>query len=159
MKRLLIAAATAFLAACATAAPYGPAGGPADQGWTVQPIQSNRFRVTYRGHGSPTRVRDYALLRAAELSLEHGAPWFRVENEWIDAGYPAGAQPSLGVSAGSGRFGGYRSSGVGVGVGANLSGGEATVTVIEITLGSGPRPDERDTFDAADVQRTIRARL
>jgi len=161
MLRLVpvLAAAALALSACATAAPYGPAASPSAQGWRVDAIQSNRYRVTYRGLGHPERVRDYALLRAAELAVEQGATWFRVENEWVDAGHPGGARPSVGIGGGTARYGGYRSSGFGVGLGVNLSSGEATTVGLEITIGSGPRPDDRDAYDAADVQRAIRARL
>src|SRR5690606_8891359 len=79
------------LGACQTLAPYGPASGLATQGWSQQPIESNRWRVSYRGHGRPEMVSDYALLRSAELTLEQGHDWFLVEQSWIDAGHPGGA--------------------------------------------------------------------
>ena len=160
MRRFLIlAVAAAALSACATAAPYGPAMSPGAQGWTVQPIQNDRARVSYRSLGPPEQVYDYALLRAAELTLERGYEWFEVDMRGVDAGYPGGARPSVGVSGGSSRWGGYRSSGVGVGLGVNLSPGTPSTVSLEIRMGRGVRPDSPNTYDAADVQRTIGPRV
>lgn len=160
MRTILIAAAASLsLAACATPQPYGPATSPTSQGWTLLPIENDRWRVSYRGLGPPELIRDYAMLRAADLTLERGGTWFEVYRESIDAGYPGGARPSVGVGAGSSRWGGYRSSGVGVGVGVNLSGGEPTTILLEIRIGQGPRPDDRDAYDAAEVARIIRERM
>lgn len=160
MRRLLIIlAASAALGACATAAPYGPAASAGGQGWTLQPIENDRWRVAYRGLGPPEQVYDYALLRAAELTLERGYEWFEVDERGIDAGYPGGARPSVGIGGGTSRWGGYRSSGVGVGVGVNLSPGAPSTVVLEVRLGRGARPDRPNAYDAADVQRTIGPRV
>lgn len=73
---LLFAAAP--LAAQAHSAP------PSPQGWTVQPIDARRAQVVYTGQGDDNRIRDAALLGAAEMALEQRATWFRVSTEWID---------------------------------------------------------------------------
>lgn len=157
MKRLtlpLIAAAGLVLSACASLAPYGPQVGPGGQGYVEQRIESNRYRVTYYGVGAPGPVADYALLRAAELTLAQGYDWFEVTQRWID-GRPdsaGGVRPSVGVGYGSSRYGGYRSSGVGVGLGLNISGPSATSTTLEVVMGNGQTPDRPNAYDASEVR-------
>lgn len=156
MKRLtlaLTAAAALGLSACQTLAPYGPATGPSAQGWSQQQLTSDRWRVSYRGVGDPSVVNDRALLRAAELTLEQGREWFVVDNRWTEAGRDGGPRPSVSIGAGSSDYGRYRSSGVGVGVGLNFGGGEPTVALLDIRMGSGERP--REAYDAQDVRRNL----
>lgn len=160
---LLLLAASAFaMSACASLAPYGPASSPSSQGYLEQRIESDRFRITYRGVGAAGPVADLALLRAAELTTETGNDWFEVTQRYID-GRPdsaGGFRPSLGVSAGSSRYGerpgGFSSSGVGVGVGLNFSGPSATSTVLEVRLGRGQQPDRPEVYDAREVQAALR---
>jgi len=160
MNRLtlpLIAAAGLALSACASLAPYGPQMGPGGQGYVEQRIESNRFRVTYNGVGHPGPVADYALLRAAELTLAQGYDWFEVTQRWTD-GRPdsaGGLRPSVGVGYGSSRYGGYRSSGVGVGVGLNFSGPSPTSTTLEVVMGNGERPDRPNAYDASDLRDSL----
>ena len=165
MKRfsmLAVAASALALTACASLAPYGPSMGPNGQGFSEQRIESDRYRVTYRGVGAPGPVADRALLRAAQLTTDQGYDWFEVTQRYID-GRPdsaGGVRPSLSVGGGSsrynGRYGGFSSSGVGVGVGLNFSGPSPTQTVLEIRLGRGQRPERAEAYDARDVLRNLR---
>ena len=165
MKRLsllAVAASSAVLAACASLAPYGPQMGPGGQGYAEQRIESDRYRVSYRGVGAPGPVADMALLRAAELTTSQGFDWFEVTQRWTD-GRPdsaGGMRPSVGVSYGagrsSGRYGSYSASGVGVGVGLNFSGPSQTSTTLEVVMGDGPRPDRPNVYDARAVQDSLR---
>ena len=164
MKRLtfgLIAASALALSACASLAPYGPQQSAGGQGFNEQRIESNRFRVTYNGVGAPGPVVDRALFRAAQLTVDQGYDWFEVTQRWID-GRPdsaGGVRPSVSIGAGSSRYGGYRSSGVGVGLGFDLSGPQPTSTTLEIVMGRGQRPDRPGAYDARGVQDAIRPRL
>lgn len=165
MKRLsmlAVAASALALTACASLAPYGPSMGASGQGFSEQRIESDRYRVTYRGVGAPGPVADRALLRAAQLTTGEGYDWFEVTQRYID-GRPdsaGGVRPSVSVGVGSsrydGRYGGFSSSGVGVGVGLNFSGPSPTSTVLEIRLGRGQRPERAEAYDARDVQRNLR---
>ncbi len=161
----LIAAAGLTLSGCASLAPYGPQHAPGGQGFAEQRIETNRYRVTYSGVGAPGPVADFALLRAAEVTLQGGYDWFEVTQRWID-GRPdsaGGMRPSVDVGYGSssygGRYGGYSSSGVGLGVGLNFTGPSPTSTTLEIVTGNGAKPDRPDAYDARGVQDAIRARL
>ena len=164
MKRLtlsLIAASALALGACASLAPYGPQQAARGQGFSEQRIESNRFRVTYNGVGAPGPVADRALFRAAQLTVDQGYDWFEVTQRWID-GRPdsaGGVRPSVSIGAGSGRYGGWSTSGVGVGLGFDLSGPQPTSTTLEIVMGRGAKPDRPDAYDARRVQDAIRNRL
>lgn len=164
MNRLtlpLIAAAGLALSACASLAPYGPQMAPNGQGYIEQRIESNRFRVTYNGVGAAGPVADYALLRAAQLTTAQGYDWFEVTQRWTDGRLDSagGMRPSVGIGYGSssygGRYGNYRSSGVGVGVGLNFSGPSPTSTTLEALMGNGDRPDRPNAYDARAVQDSL----
>lgn len=70
--------ACVVLAGCATA--YHTAGFTG--GYSDTQLAENVFQVSFRGNGytSRERVEDFALLRSAEVSLEHGFPYFVVVN-------------------------------------------------------------------------------
>ena len=167
MNRLtlpILAAAGLALSACASLAPYGPQTGSGGQGYVEQRIESNRFRVTYNGVGAPGPVADMALLRAAELTTAEGYDWFEVTQRWTDGRLDSagGMRPSVSIGAGSsssgGRYGSYRSSGVGVGVGLNFSGPSATSTALEVVMGRGETPARPNAYDARGVQDSLRGR-
>ena len=82
-KQLLggVCVATLALGACQSAAPaYRAASAPGDVGFFSVPADAGRHAVTYTGEKglSPAQVAEYALLRAAELTLASGQQWFAV---------------------------------------------------------------------------------
>lgn len=160
MKRtLIIAAAALSLAACATPTTYAPQSGPrASVGFSDQRIETGRYRVTFTGGpGAPmAQVADYALLRAAEVSLRDGYDWFRVverRDQRVGGGrYGNGPRVNLGIGSGGGWRSGVR---VGVGTSFDLSGGPAFSRTLEVLAGRGERPRDRDVYDARDIVRVI----
>lgn len=162
MKRtLIIAAAALALTACATPTYYAPQAGPrASVGFSDYRIETGRYRVTFTGGpGAPmAQVADYALLRAAEVSLRDGYDWFRVVDRQDQrvggGGYGGGPRLNLGVGGGGGgwRRGGVR---VGVGTSVDLSGGPAFSRTLEVMAGKGERPKDRDVYDARDIVKVI----
>ncbi|MBY0565582.1 MAG: hypothetical protein K2P58_15540 [Hyphomonadaceae bacterium] len=83
MRFAILAAATALLAACATATPYQPAAPERGAyGFTEQQIETNRVRITFRGNTVTERetVENYMLYRAAEVTIERGFDHFIVAN-------------------------------------------------------------------------------
>ena len=81
MKKLGIAALAALIVAgCATT--YGPryerASGPRDYGYYDTQLDENRYRVQYRASEGGYYAEDYAMRRAAELTLNQGYDWFQV---------------------------------------------------------------------------------
>lgn len=152
--KLFAALLALTLAACAATGPtgYGPATGDRGFGYTDMRIESDRYRIVYRGSGgmAPGIVEDYALARAAEVALDNGYDWFRIAGRDIERDRRGGV--SLGGGVGTGSYG--RRSSVGVGVGGDFGrvGAQDFFTVrLEVLLGEGESPDEIDAYDARDV--------
>lgn len=78
MRKLDLLFAVAILTGCATA--YKPRG--FSGGYSETQLGENVFQVAFNGNGFTSRERaaDFALLRSAELALEHGFPFFAVVN-------------------------------------------------------------------------------
>lgn len=154
MKRFLAPALVALaLAACASARTvYGPAATVSDTGYRETKIEADRYRVSFRGNADikAQGAEDMALKRAAELTTQNGASWFRVVTRSTEqvGGRDKGGT-SVGVGGSSGSFG----SSVGVGVGINLSPDSRQYeTRMEILLGRGQKPaDDANAYDAASV--------
>lgn len=68
------------LAACASTPGYVAADDPDDFGHYSTHLDDNRYRIVYNGGRSTglNATRDYALMRAAELTLRDGYDWFEV---------------------------------------------------------------------------------
>ncbi len=152
-RTLTACAVLVGLTACAATGPaeYSPAG-KSQFGYTNTRIEANRFRVIYRGSGSQPaeQVEDFALRRAAELTLSNEADWFRIVDRQIEGDERGG------VSVGGGFGTGTRSrrSGVGVGVGGDFGriGAQAFYTVrLEILIGANPKPENTNAYDARSI--------
>ena len=156
-KRILLAALPlVLLAACETMPnPY-----PNGPGFYETAIDASHARITYvvPPNMSRARAEDTLLLRAADDTLEKGHTWFRIvdRSRDVDRSPP---RSSLSLGTGSTSFGRRSSVGIGVGTTIDLSGGPRDVLSMEIVMGDGARPGDPDIYDAADVSRTIRARL
>jgi len=163
IRFLLPLIAALALAGCATAPAYGPATRPNGAGYSETQVENNRYFVTYRASGSADAqlLQDYALLRAADITLERNGEWFIVDRRSLDDA-PSQSGPQLGVSVGGGNFG--RRSGVGVGVGMSFplgggaAGARANSATLEIRLGAGPKPEDPNAYDARAVAQSLRAR-
>ena len=141
-----------LLGACATSAPYGPADRDGAKGYSVLPIENNRFRISYTDT-SVDIARNRALRRAAETTLEKGDDWFQIVTAYTDSGELAGGGGSSVSIGGSSGSSGRSSFGVGVGISLPLGGGSSgpVTHVLEIVTGPGAKPDNPDAYDADDV--------
>ena len=115
LKKSIIAVSALALAACGgTSAMYQAASASSGSGYISAPAGNDRYTVKYTGGKgmSASQVAEYALLRAAELTLESGNEWFAIlsaTTQEVAAGQAndlqARAGPNLGggnVSAGGG---------------------------------------------------------
>jgi hypothetical protein len=100
-------------------------------------------------------VEDYALRRAADLTLAEGYDWFRVYGR--DVAYNRSNGPKVGLSVGGVSFGRRSAVGGSVSQGFDLGGGPSITASLEVTMGKGPRPSTPDAYDARGVQQSIRA--
>src|SRR5688572_5065826 len=83
MKRLIVIAVAAIATSAVAAKPsetYQPAPDINSPGYSTAPADEGRFTVVYTGVKgmSKSKVAEYALLRAAELTAESGKEWFAV---------------------------------------------------------------------------------
>ena len=156
--RLLLGGLVLFgLLACASSpTPYRSA---SDRfGYSEQQLESNRYRVSFAGNAATglDTVRDYALFRAAELTVATGHDYFKVVNQSTDTRSSGVGGPRIGVGVGSGGSG----SGLGVGVSSILGGGggyadDYTVTM-DVLMFDGEKPAaEEDAYDAREVLRRL----
>ncbi len=156
---LLLSSVLFSLYSCASPAVYGPAKNSTSKGYSETAIEANRYRVTYQG-GSQETAYDYALLRAAELTLARGGEWFQVTNAFNDQDYADGSGPKVSVGGSVGSYGGRTATGLGLGIGFPLgSSTPDTVQTLEIVTGTGPKPDGSNFYDAKSVSDSIRARM
>jgi hypothetical protein len=164
MLRSLAIATLLALSACASTPTYTPAATQGGAGYSETQIEANRYFVTYRAPSAADEslVHDYALLRAADITLERGREWFWVDRRSFDGQSRGGRSgPSIGVGVGGGRWSGgggtFGSVGVSVPFG---SGGGASVrsATLEVRLGEGAKPDDPNAYDARAIATNLRAR-
>ncbi|MEZ5933729.1 MAG: hypothetical protein R3F54_17615 [Alphaproteobacteria bacterium] len=138
------------LAACAASpTPYQAIG--EQGGYTDQQLEANRYRVKFEGNSSTSRetVEDFALYRAAELTLQKGHDYFKVVSKDVEpiVGSVSGITPGIGIGIGGGN--------VGFGVSSVFGSGRADysyVTYLDILMFDGEKPeDEREAYNAFDV--------
>ena len=156
LSALIVALA---LAACATdAGLYHPASSLRGTGYSEQKLETNRWRVTFTGGPSTPAgvVQDYALLRAAELTLNMGYEWFSVAGRSTvpqDSGYGPRFSGMFGPPCG--RFG--CRSGLYGGFWYDDYDENRLSASLDIVMGKGPKPSDASTYDAKDVANTIRS--
>ena len=141
------------LAACAASpTPYQAAG--AEGGYSDQQLETDRYRVKFEGNSTTPRekVEDFALYRAAELTLATGNDYFKIVSKDVEpvVGSVRGVSPGIGIGVGGG------SSNIGVGVSTVFGGGGRAdysyVTYLDIIVYPGEKPaDDRDAYGAYDV--------
>jgi hypothetical protein len=165
LRTVLFLIAAASLTACATAPPpFAAAASQASAGYSETQIESNRYFVTFRAPNGaePGVLEDYALLRAADLTLQNGRDWFWVDRRNVEAFDGNGYGPSVGVGVGGGSWGGHSGTSVGVGFHFPLggqSGARASAATLEIRFGEGPKPDDANAYDAHATSQNLRARI
>ncbi len=152
-RSVALAAACFTLVACAATGPTAyTAADDKGYGYSETRVEENRYRITYRGGGGvpADEVENYALMRAAELSVQNGYDWFHIVSRDVYGEEKGGV--SLGAGVGGGSYG--RHTGVNVGVGGNLGkvGARAFFTArLEVVMGAGEHPEDGDVYDARSI--------
>ena len=163
----------AALGACVSAGPtpYQPRTPEARYGWSEQPVEANRLRITFEGNSLTNRetVELYMLNRAAEATLAAGYDGFFAADRDVDATV---RRTRIGPS----RFGPYGGFGVGYSFFHPRWGWRAWYdpfwddydvmestrysATVEIVMFRGPKPaDKPEAFDAREVQRNLAGRI
>ena len=127
-------------------------------GYREQQLESNRYRVSFAGNSATAvnAVEDYALYRAAELTVAGGHDYFRVVDRNTESRSSGVGGPQLGVGVGSGGSG----SGLGIGLSTFLGGAggyaEDYMVTLDILTFSGEKPaGETDAYDAHELLRRL----
>lgn len=87
MRYIILLIMAAGISACAShPTAYVHASGADGYGYSESQLGDNRYRVTFSGNSSTSRnrVKDFALERAAQLTLRDGHEWFRVVGQDTD---------------------------------------------------------------------------
>ncbi len=151
MRFLLSCVSILLVTACASVTTsYVPENGTG-RGYSEQRIESDRFRVYFDGGAdvSFAEAEDYALRRAAELTLLEEGDWFLVVGRFTegDDRDPVRVGGSVSQTFGSR---GYRGSGVGIGLQFDPDAGEKRAT-LEILIRSGEIAPDPNAYDARQV--------
>ncbi len=170
ITRIVLIAALLSLGACASSPRYVAADGADDYGHYARKISENRYRVNYNGGrtASLQDTRDFALLRAAEITLSEGYDWFQVVDR--ETATTESREPRAGVGFGYERA--YytetecgllacsqRTRPVTYTTWAVDSGSRRPETrhshSLEIVMGRGKMPEDGHYYDAAQVTKAI----
>ncbi|GGD17541.1 CC0125/CC1285 family lipoprotein [Aquisalinus flavus] len=155
MKYLFLFTAMAALAACATPVPiYQPAQTENALGYRDYPIESNRYRISYRSSSEEAADR-FALRRAAQLTANNGYDWFEIVNRSAEMNTNASSGSRVSIGGGTGSYGSGVSLGGGIGLGLGTASSGNTLVRLEVVMGAGPRPDRPNTYEADAVLANI----
>ncbi|GGD14330.1 CC0125/CC1285 family lipoprotein [Aquisalinus flavus] len=160
LSTLLALGSLAVLGACASSTPYGPTAEGNGYGFSEQQIESNRYRVTFRGNSLTSReqVENYLLYRAAELTLMNGYDYFTMVKDDTEksTSYRSIGGPDY-AYYGRGRPFPYYGYGFGWGP-SDFDVRETTrySAIAYILLGKGTKPNDPASYNAAEVQQNLR---
>ena len=159
LRRTLAGFAVMALAACSVSpTPYQV---EADNGgYSEQRIEDDRYSVKFVGNRATPRdvVEEYALYRAAEVTIKHGYDYFKVVSREIEpvARGGSGVSPRLGIGLGGGNVG----FGVSTGLGGGGGGSYAYAAYLDIVVYEGEAPEgDRDAYTALDVIDNLKAKV
>ncbi|MFT4764080.1 MAG: hypothetical protein ACI9OH_001173 [Oleispira sp.] len=158
MKRLILSI-TCFclLQACASYSPYHPASNRG-YGYSETQLSDTQYRIDFKAREIERgKAVNYAMLRAAELTLEKGFDWFEVVDRQSDKKQPR-MSSGIGFGIAQHQSMGARSSfGMGFEFG-DRDRSEADV-LLEIIMGKGVRPDVKQVYSANTLAKNLRKAL
>ncbi|WP_199611174.1 CC0125/CC1285 family lipoprotein [Flocculibacter collagenilyticus] len=158
-----------LLVGCASPTTYEKASNKRDYGYSQTKLTSNQYRITFRGNRITDKetVKDYALLRAADLTIEQGHDWFLVISQDSETEKRKVTQTSPAIRTGTTVYRSCGALGCRTVVTPHYIGGFVTTTEedgayvssIEITMGSGTPEDRNRVYDAKELAKNIRAQI
>ncbi len=154
------------LTACASQPDYREAkrGG---YGYSESKLSDTQYRIHFKARGSDkSRAMDYAMLRAAEVTLENGYDWFIVtDRETLVDKETVQSSPQVGFSQRytqvrecglvTCRTTSYPSTQFSTGIFVGGSEKSEIESILSIETGKGTRPDGGSSFDARDVEANL----
>lgn len=163
MKNLMmVIATTLLLTACGSTSHYQQATNDQTVGYREQALSADQWLVNYRSRGTDkTESYQYALRRAAELTLREGYDWFEVVSQTneVDKRQPAAAASTrvnraYNTETRCGLLGCTRrttpTTSYEVGVSSD-TGRSATESQLEIRMGKGVRPNVKRIYSADEI--------
>lgn len=152
-----------MLGGCASPTTY-KAANDGGYGYRESQIADNRYRVAFKMRGEDSlQAMDYAMLRAAELTLMAGYDWFVVvdrhsDQDQGDSRVRADASRERVIEQDCGLLGCTTRSRPSTEVGVGMEAGERekTEAILEIRLGKGVRPEGNESYDALEVRDNLR---
>lgn len=165
--------AAVALSGCASSPQYVAADDAGDFGHYSTKLADNRYRVVYNGNNriDLNKTKDYALLRAAELTLQEGYSWFEVvdratttkERSSDRPHSGAGVERSYEVQRSCGLLGCTERVRPTTTVGMHVETGRAEEKhsyALEILMGNGEMPEKGGNYyDASSVTKSIWERM
>ena len=145
------------IAACGTPTPYQPA--VDGNGYAEQPLETNRYRVTFSGNSLTSRetVENYLLYRAAEVTLASGNDYFLVAERDTERSTTYHTTfTGFGGHPGIYSFRHFHSQSFGGFSTATARPRDRYQSFANIVVGKGEKPaDEPDAYDARDVLKRL----
>lgn len=166
LKLITLTIITLTLAACSSQPEYRAAEG-SGYGYDATQLTDTQYRVTFKARGSDAdKAMDYALLRAAEVTLQNGYDWFIVthretliDNERIEPSSTLRYSDSRDVVTRCGLVSctttSYPRSSFSAGIHIGGDKSRDIKSILEIKLGKGVRPDTDASFDALEVRQHL----
>lgn len=169
MKSLLVTtAALLTLTACASSSNYQEARSEQSDGYSEQVIEANRYRIQYRlDEDHVGKAQDYAMLRAAELTMENGFETFEVVGRSSDVSSETETSPNIEttynrtITRDCGLLGCATSSSPAFGTeirSGTTRTDQETVVTLEIVLSDDDASMRSSHYDASEVAANVRSR-
>lgn len=155
-RLILMGLCCALLSACASGPAYRPAAQPDDFGYRDTMLTSDRFRVSFAGDYGTAResVETFALYRAADVALAHGASRFRINaRETSPVTSTTGGGPNTSIGYGYG----YPFWGTSIGYSTGGYSRTRYEAVLEIQIGPDIPEQGPEIYDAAELKRNLAA--
>ena len=155
-----------LLIGCSSQPLYSPARNADSRGYYETRLTNERYRVIFTGgsNTSDDKVKNLALLRAAELTADHGYDWFQIiDRDNSDNTNTDNPRVSISVGVGTGTgscypygcrvFGGPYYSGARL---YSTNRYDRNQSVIEIYMGKGEPTDPTKVYNARELMENLR---